>query len=112
MSECKWTRDCCKELTAAGAIIIPHVMGKMASHTPDRSVIWTGGNFFVEFKGLRTPWRDGQRILAGRINSRYPCCFLYREPGYLFMMDKLIGNICAISEPRRFLEALVLAKPQ
>jgi hypothetical protein len=102
MRESDWTRDFCKDLEAVGCIVVPHVMNQMSCNTPDRTVVTKYGNYFVEFKGLKTKWRDGQRILAGRMNSRYPCSFVYRYPGVLSIFDYQ----CEVTDPREFVEAL------
>ena len=106
MTESEWTRVCCSKLEQAGAIVIAHVAGKMQSnHLPDRTIVTPYGNFFVEFKGTRTKWRDGQRILASRINSRFACCFLYRQPGTLTIEDQLVYVDC-VKDPKGFIQCL------
>lgn len=106
LKESEWTRLCCSKLTAAGAIVIAHVAGKMQSnHLPDRTIVTKYGNFFVEFKGTRTKWRDGQRILANQLNSRWPCCFLYRMPETLSIGNQMAYVDC-LKDPKGFIQVL------
>ena len=102
MRESKWTRDFCLKLTEVGCIVIPNVMGPMVRNVPDRTIITKYGMYYVEFKGETTEWEDGQRILAGRINDRFPCCFLYRFPGILSINDQWVS----VRDPRQFVEEL------
>lgn len=105
MNESEWTRRVCDALTNAGAICIAHVMTKMSSHIPDRSIVSVHGNFWVEFKGAHTKLRPGQEILINRINSRYPCAFVYRFPNML-ILGQHWTTIDALSDPAGFLLAL------
>ena len=105
MNESEWTRKCCRALEGAGATIIVHAMGKFTSHVMDRSIVCKHGNFFVEFKGEKTKWTEGQRLLAKRINMRYPCAFLYRYPGILSIGDTVV-EMDALVNPHEFLNQL------
>lgn len=106
MRESEWTRKCDDALESAGAIVIPHVAGKLqANHVPDRSVVTKFGNFWVEFKGANTKVRPGQRILADKINSRFACCFLYRYPNVLYLGDN-VRYVDCLAEPKRFIRFL------
>lgn len=105
MNESEWTRKVCSKLQQAGATIIVHAMGKFTAHVMDRSIICKHGNFFVEFKGVNTRWTDGQQLLAKRINVRYPCAFLYRQPGILSIGDAVV-EVDALENPHEFLNQL------
>lgn len=105
MGESEWTRKVCESLMTAGAVCIANVMGKMSSHVPDRSIVCLQGNFFVEFKHTNTRVRDGQRILMERINSRFPCAFVYRYPDMLTIGTRW-RRVDALTDPHEFLNAL------
>lgn len=105
MTESEWTRLVCAKLTTAGAICIAHPMGKMISHTPDRSIISVHGNYFVEFKAARTAIRPGQALMMRQLNERVRCAFVYRFPNML-TIEGLIAYVDALEKPLDFLQAL------
>jgi hypothetical protein len=50
--------------------------------------------------------RDGQRILRGRVNQRYPCWFVYRKPNILSLGEELWRRVDALTDPHEFLHML------
>lgn len=119
--ESAWTRDVCKKLVGAGAVVVANVMGTMTSHHPDRTVTFSrrgkkpgnvriGGNFYVEFKGQQTKLRPGQQLLIKNMNSRWPCAFIYRWPNVLTLEAGGVvyqKDVDALEHPHLFLESLL-----
>lgn len=73
-SEIPYTRFVCGLMeNRFNAVVIPYVASQRnRPNVPDRIVwhkYWQG---FIEFKGVDTPLRDGQRIMINMLNARCP----------------------------------------
>jgi len=69
-SEVAWTRKLCKEMEAAGAVVVPLVGGGMCSGLPDRLIIYKDWQGLIEFKGPKTKIRLNQELMIRKINKR------------------------------------------
>lgn len=118
-----WVQHLTDRLWDAGCAVTPNIAGAMHSGLPDSMLHTNSGLFYMEFKGLDTPVRGNQALVAKSMNSKslYSrgeiVCMIYRAPDSLGILrsDRSILEVYkvdALSDPEKFVNSVyMIAQP-
>ena len=114
-------RDHVRELLlTVGCHMVSNMSNAMNSGIPDVTLHTNCAILFLELKGLNSPVRQNQALVAKTYNSKslYTrgelCCFVYRAPDLLGILRPdttivEIANVDALSDPAAFMSVLYRA---
>jgi len=92
--ETRWSKHVAERLATVGIDTYTNNSNEKSSGMPDTVMQGTFGFVYVEFKGLTTPVRGNQALIAAKMNAKsfYSrgelCCFVYRAPNIFGILRK------------------------